>query len=69
MWFRKDSGAWKIRKIAKNRFREAKIGYERPKMRLREAPGAEKIGKSAALLAVPRRVRSMCFFIQALKYL
>ena len=30
---------WKIKKIAKNRFREAKICYERPKMRLREARG------------------------------
>ena len=45
MWFRKDLGAWKTEKIEKNRFREAKIGYERPKMRLREVPGAEKIEK------------------------
>ena len=45
LWFRKDSGAWKTDKIEKNRFREAKIGYGRPKMRLREAPGAEKIEK------------------------
>ena len=34
-----------MRKNKKNRFREAKIGYERPKMGLREAPGADKIEK------------------------
>ena len=38
-------GLGKFEKIEKNRFREAKIGYERPKMRLREARGAEKIKK------------------------
>ena len=43
--FSEDSEAWKLKKIEKNRFREAKIGYERPKVRLRQAWGAEKIEK------------------------
>ena len=36
-------GSLENEKNRKNRFGEAKIGYERPKRRLREAPGVNKI--------------------------